>query len=449
MSAVQIASETESYLENIRSFHQHIGETGPSWMRELRGIGSASFEESGFPTARDEEWKYTSVQSIARGEFGVGLRPGQLSRDEIKRFLYESSGWTHLVFVDGRFSPSLSSMPVLDGADIVSLEDGVLAGRADVQKHLGKHVKTSFNAFTALNAAFLRDGAYIRVRQGEAIETPIHLLFVASAAQAAAYPRNLIVLEKDARATVVESYVSVTEDAYLVDTVTEIALEPGANLDYYRVQQEGLGGHHISVVGVQQSEESVFSSVTVNLGAALARNDLNIRLEGQRCECTMLGLSLVDGVRHVDNHTALDHASPNCESHELYKSIVNDRGRSVFNGKIYVHPGAQKTDARQTNRNLLLSKDATVDTKPQLEIFADDVKCTHGATVGQLDEDQMFYLRSRGMSEERASQLLTYGFANDIVEKVKLEALRHYLHQVQMAALHQDPALLEELEEKS
>ncbi len=424
-------------MSDIGLFNSGPGDRGPVWVKDARAIGLQTFENLGFPTSREEEWRYTNVGPIAKGGYAAAPYPTRISKSDVEPFIYLTKDWTTLVFVDGLLAPAASSMPMVDGADIMSLADCIPAASDLVQEHLGKHVRAGFSVFTALNAAYLRDGAYIYVRPHVVVEKPIHLLYVASGdGQSASYLRNLILLGDHAEATIIESFVSLQDGDYLTSTVTELAVGEGAKVDYYRIQQESKQAKHVSVVGVTQERESSFTSTTVNLGGELVRNDLNIVLNGERAECVMNGLSIVDGNRHVDNHTALDHAAPRCESQELYKAIVDDHARSVFNGKIYVRPNAQKTDAKQTNKNLLMSKDATVNTKPQLEIFANDVKCTHGATVGQLDDSQMFYLRSRGLSEDVASQLLTYGFANDIIEKVRPEPLRRYLHKKQVEALN-------------
>jgi Fe-S cluster assembly protein SufD len=433
-----VKQDLSPHLEWLESFHRSSGPVAPV-IAELREKGRRALAEKGFPTRRNEDWKYTDVSGLARRVFlpvasGLGRK---LTEGEISPFLYESPEWPRLVFVDGRFDRELSSLPgVVPGLVVASLAEGLAGGCGSFERCLGQLARPEFSGFTAQNSAALREGAFIRVAAGAKVEPPLHLLFLATQEGAGSYLRNLIIVEEGAAVTFVETYASLECGDYFTNTVSEIFAGRDAVVDCYRLQMESPSAFHVSHVEARQEEGSRVSFTTVNTGGLLVRNDLNVLLAGERCEATLNGLTLVDGDRHVDNHTAIDHASPNCKSHELYKAVLDGRSRSVFNGKIFVRPGAQKTDAKQTNRSLMLSPLATVNTKPQLEIFADDVKCTHGATVGQLRDEEIFYLRSRGMSEDTARQLLTYGFANDIVEKIRVEPVRAFLDRVQMATLH-------------
>jgi Fe-S cluster assembly protein SufD len=293
-------------------------------------------------------------------------------------------------------------------------------------------VKGTETGFTALNTAFLFDGLYLHVPSGVEIAEPIVLVYVAdrSAAETVIQPRNLIVLEERAAAKVVEFYVSNDGGSYLTNAVTEVVLGKRARLEHDKVQFESLSAFHMAVTHVAQSKESVYRSNNFALGGKLVRNELTSAMNDERCECTLNGLSLGTGEQLIDNHTTIDHAKPNCNSWEVYKAVLAGRARGVFNGKIFVRKDAQKTDAKQTNKTLLLSDEATIDTKPQLEIFADDVKCTHGATVGQLDEQQVFYLRSRGIGADDARDILTFAFADEVVGHVSIEAVRDRLEQI-------------------
>lgn len=424
-----VSREVEPFaaqLENLRRQEEVSPRTPLSARRQ---IAFDRFAALGFPTTRDEEWKYTSVAPIARATFrlatpedGRSLTPDTpLPLGDVTR--------CRLVFINGVFAPRLSVVEGLpDGVVVGSLS--AMAQEAEaVERHLARYARWDDRAFVALNTALMTDGAFLYLPRGAVVEEPIHFLFlsIARAEPLVTYPRALIVAEETSQATIVESYVGEPGAVYFTNAVTEIVLAEGAVLDHYRVQRESAAAFHIATQQVYQSRSSTFTTHSVQLGGGLVRNDINAVLDGPGGECTLNGLYVVDGHRHVDNHTAIDHAQPHCNSHELYKGILDGHGTAVFNGKIYVRQGAQKTDAKQTNQNLLLSEDATINTKPQLEIFADDVRCTHGATVGQLDRDALFYLRSRGIGVEAARALLTHAFATDILSRVKVEPLRREL----------------------
>ncbi|MEO5580601.1 MAG: Fe-S cluster assembly protein SufD, partial [Gemmatimonadaceae bacterium] len=323
--------------------------------------------------------------------------------------------------------PDLSSESRLDGVAVESLAD--LMGSVDssfLERSLGKIATTESGAFTALNDAFAADGAVIRVQAATEVTTPIHLIFITTtdAAGSATHPRNLLFLERHSSCTVIESYVSTGDGEYFTNAVTEVNVADGAKLNHYKLQNESESAFHVGTIQVHQGANSRYDSFSLATGAALSRTNVYTRLDGDAAECVMNGLYMVDGTQHVDHQTSIEHVAPNCPSHELYKGILDGRSHGVFNGKVYVHPEAQKTDGKQSNNNLLLSEHARIDTKPQLEIFADDVKCTHGATVGRLDETAMFYLRSRGIGIAQARKLLTYAFAADVLEKIELEPLK-------------------------
>ena len=438
MLTTEKTRETESYLADFGRLAQATAGRDPAWLRARRQAAMDRFAAAGFPTTRQEDWKYTNVAPIARQPFHLAAAPDVVSPEAIAPFTFGEAGWSQLVFVDGHFAPALSSLAGLpDGVRVASLAEALGAGEAPLEAHLGRHADDAASGFTALNTAFLHDGALVYVPSGRIVEAPIHLLFVSTARDplAATHPRVLVLLGRASAATVVESYVALSVGPYLTNAVSELVLGEGASLAHYKVMRESMAAYHVGTTEVYQPRDSVLTSFSIAMGAQLARNGLNVLLDAEGADCTLNGLYLVDGTRHVDNHTAVDHAKPHGTSRELYKGILDGKARGVFNGKVVVRPDAQKTDAQQTNRNILLSEDATIDTKPELQIFADDVKCAHGAAVGQLDPQAVFYLRSRGLSPEAARRLLTYGFASDITSQIKIEPLRAQLDALLLATV--------------
>jgi Fe-S cluster assembly protein SufD len=397
---------------------------GQPWLVELRSEAMERFLALGFPTPRLEEWRFTDVSPITKASFGLpeatqapwleALHP-HLIGDDVPR----------LVFVDGRFAPGLSRVPA--GIVAMSLAEALHDRPAEVRKHLATHATFAERAFAALNTALWSDGAYVMVPRGVAVELPIHLLFLATAAGAMIHPRNLVVVGARAQVTLVETYASLGADAHLTNAVTEMVIEDGAHVEHVKLQGESEKAFHTALVEVAQGRSSNLTTHSFALGGAIVRNDWNTALAAEGAECTLNGLYVPRGRQLVDNHTSIDHVSPHCSSRELYKGILNGRARAVFHGKITVRPAAQKTDARQTNKNLVLSDDTSVNSKPQLEIFANDVKCAHGATVGQIDKQSAFYLRSRGIDEASARRILTYAFAAEMIDKVAHPGLRLHL----------------------
>jgi len=336
-------------------------------------------------------------------------------------------GAVRLVFVDGRYHPELSSRGTSTGGAFIGGLGTAHAERPElVERELARHADDQHDALTALNTAFIEDGAFIHLPAGTVLEAPIHLLFVSSAPGNAtlSQPRNLIVLGAGSQATVVETWAALSDEVYFTNAVSEVVLGDNARLDHYKLQEESARAFHVALTQVHQGRDSRFSSHSVALGAALARNDVRALFAREGSECTLNGLYMATGKQHLDNRTLIDHQSPRCTSRELYKGVLDGHSRGVFSGRVLVRHDAQKTDASQTNKNLLLSDEALIDTKPQLEIFADDVKCAHGAAVGQLDEDALFYLRSRGIGQEAAKSLLTYAFASEMVNLIPLAPLR-------------------------
>jgi Fe-S cluster assembly protein SufD len=428
MSEVLTPPTAVPYLEDFEAFAAGRPAGEPQRLATLRRDAFARFAALGFPTLAQESWRYTDVRELARTRFQPAWRE-RAAAASVRRFFFD--GCTHLVFGNGAFQPALSACgAVPSGVSITSLGQALRELPALVDRHLGRHARFDESPFVALNTAFLEDGALIYVPRGVVIEGPLHVVYVAApgAGPTAAFPRTLIVAGENSQVTVVESYVALDEETpYLTCAVTEIVCEEGAVVDHYKLQREGAAGYHVAAQQVWMGRNASFSSHSLSLGARLARHDVNALLAGEGGDAVLNGLYLVRGEQHVDTQMRVDHLAAHCGSHELYKGILDGRARGVFNGRIHVHPGAQKTDAKQTNRNLLLSRQALVNTNPQLEIFADDVRCTHGSTVGQLDADAVFYLRSRGIGEEAAKSLLTYAFASDIVERIKVEPLRRDL----------------------
>ncbi len=416
------------------------GRKDPAWIGSLREAGLERFLQTGFPTLDDEDWKYTSVAPLAKTPFQAGgpSKTDGLTVAQLQLLTFGEMECTHLVFVNGRFAPALSRRrPLPDGVRAGGLAELLADDPETIQRHLGRHARHQDNPFVALNTAFLADGAFVHLPRRKVLQEPIHLIFVAipNGEPMIAHPRNLIVAEEGSQGAVVESYISLHPKAYFTNAVTEVVAGEGTVLDHCKLQRESEQAYHVATLQAHLGRGAHFSSHAVSLGAALARNDLNMVLDAEGVECVLNGLYLAQGDQHVDNHTFIDHAKPHCASREFYKGVLAGRSHGVFNGKILVREDAQKTDAKQTNKNLLLSEEALVDTKPQLEIYADDVKCTHGATIGQLDDDALFYLRSRGLQEGDARSLLIHAFATDLLERIPLKPVRTGLECLLMTRL--------------
>lgn len=426
MSAV--APITDHYVQAFGSLKAHLPGAGVPWLEALRGEALAQFQIQGFPSTRQEDWKYTSVRPIERRNFALGGESCLgLVEEDLGEALMSGLARHRLVFVNGVYAPQLSHPGDLPrGVRLASMAAIAAQDPRALEPHLGRYARSDGNGFSALNTAYWRDGAYLELAPGTEPAAPIHLIYLSTAqAQPSAHQlRNLFVAGEASRADVIEHYLRLGDGVYLNNVVTEARLGTGAHLDHYRLQEESEQAYHVSTLQVQQGRDSRLTAWGVSLGGALVRHDSNVDLDGEGGECALLGLYVATGRQHVDNHTRIDHRRPRGTSREVYKGVLGGRARAVFNGKVQVHPHAQKTDAEQTNKNLLLSRDAEVDSKPQLEIYADDVKCAHGATVGQLDERMLFYLRSRGIDEANARGMLTYGFARDLVERMGLDAVR-------------------------
>jgi Fe-S cluster assembly protein SufD len=433
---IDVMKEKDLYLSAFAQLEKETADD-PAFLRRLREAAIERFAELGFPTARNEDWRFTNVTRLAQTPF----RPGQPEDGEGRSLLAEArqavgeaDGFHSLLLRNGHLAGQPGAG--LPGGVIVSPLRAHLRTRpGEVEPHLARYAGYENHAFTALNTAFLRDGAFVHVPNGTLLERPLYLVHVSASRgePTVSHPRNLIVVGRNSQVTLVEVYLGRDGEVYFTNAVTEIVVGENAFVDHYKLQSEGRDAFHVANTQVHQARSSNFTSLFVSLGGGLVRNEVRSLLGAEGCECTINGLYLATDRQHVDNLTVIDHAKPHCASHELYKGILDGKAHGVFNGKIFVRQDAQKTDAKQTNQTLLLSEDAVINTKPQLEIFADDVKCTHGATVGQLAADALFYLRSRGLGLAEARDLLTYAFANDVIEKIKVEPLRRRLEELLLA----------------
>lgn len=396
-------------------------------LASLRRRGRERFAEVGFPTLRDEEWRFTSIAPVTKVLWAPAPAV-DLPDDAVAAVAIPGLDSFRLVFVNGRFSEKHSSLSGLpDGVWIGSLESALTKHGDLIKSHLGGYASMESHPFAALNGAFVRDGAFVLVHDDVVVPKPIELLFLTSGNGVAAYPRNLIVGGANSEFSLAESYSATSDDEYLTVGITEVVAGPNARIDHYKLTRDSSRAFHFGITEVHQQRDSLFSSHSLTFGGRIVRNDVGTVLCAEGCTAILNGLYVTSDNQLVDNHTRIDHAKPHCESHELYKGILGGNSRGVFNGRIIVRPDAQKTNSKQTNKNLLLSKEALINTNPQLEIFADDVKCTHGATIGQLDADSLFYLRSRGIGTEESRAILTFAFANDLLERIKLPALRDEL----------------------
>lgn len=421
----EILETTDSPVERLTTLQSSLA-FGPAALQTLRADGLARFRELGFPTTKQEEWIYTNVAPIARTEFRLAdRRPTLIDRASIEPWSLAEEAAIELVFIDGHYSDSLSRTFVPSAVTARSLA-AMLSERTEI---VAPHLAARDGAFTALNAAFLHDGAYISIPDGKVIDRPIHLLFVSTphAAPHLISPRIVVLAGKSSEAKIVETYAAIGEGSYFTNAVTEVVAGENASVDHTRVQLESESAYHVSLTSVRQARSSRFFSHAIQLGGAIVRNEIRASLDGEGSECRLDGLFVLRGTQHVDNHTVIDHATPNCTSEELYKGVLDGRSRGVFDGKIIVRKDAQKTSSRQTNNNLLLSNEAIADSKPQLEILADDVKCTHGSTIGQINEEALFYLQSRGVGRIEARGILTFAFASELVERLNVASLKSRL----------------------
>ena len=429
----QAPTKYDRYRADFGVFRESMGKNGPAWVGGVRQNGIEHFNRLGFPThvQGNERWKYTNVGPIASSTFEYPFEASvdSVSAELVKGLVPLDESWLRLVFVDGSFVPGLSTAKTSNGLQIGNLADVMARDGRVMEEHLGRQALVEDDGFTAINTAFLRDGAFVHLPEGTSPESALHLVYLTTdrPEPIVTYPRTLILAGPNSRLTVVESYVSPSEGPYFTDAVSEIAVGEGAQVEHYRYLKESPEAFHIGTTRVRLDRDSTFSSTSFATGARLARNDLNVLLDGPGSSCFLNGLYVTSGTAHLDNHINVDHAKPHCTSDQYFKGILAGRSRAVFSGRVLVREDAQKTYAKQSDKNLILSKGARINTKPSLEIFADDVQAFHGATAGAMADDALFYMRSRGMDEETARALLIHGFASEIIDRVRLEPLREHL----------------------
>lgn len=435
---IDLKTEPHSLISNFELMRGVLAAYGPESFQVLRERAFRSYSEFGIPTTKDEEFKYLSLRELEQSRF----RPAYgatVDRFEIEQTVVGQIDAITVTFINGEHAPELSTDQVLpEGVFIGSIKDGLVEFEDTIVRHIGeiatlknKLGSSNDERFVQLNTAYLSEGAFVFLPKGVSLTRPIHLLFLSTATHGAfaCHPRTLIILEENSDAKILESYLG-KDGAYFTNAVTEVHMGPNAILEHTKIQLERESSIHIATTGVHQSEHSIYTSNNIGFGAKIGRNDVNVWLDGEHTETWLNGVTVGLGDQVMDNHTRIDHAKPNCNSFEVYKAVLGGRASGVFNGKIFVYEDAQKTDAKQTNQALLLSRTATINTKPQLEIFADDVKCTHGATVGQLREEATFYLQSRGIPKADAEALLVFAFAAEVLAKVTIPGVREVLESV-------------------
>ena len=428
------------YEQYTTDFQALDGVGQPAWLRDIRADAWQRFLAVGLPTARrgNEPYKYTNVAPIADAELALASNGvAELSADELADIAPVQQGDARLVFVDGRYSPALSDVQgVAHGVSVCSLADAIDAGNGLVARHLAQHADIQEDGFIALNTAFISDGAFIEIAEGVSVDSPLHLVFVTTdGTQTVSHPRALVVAGRGSSATIVESYIGVGGNRCLTNSVAEIVLEDDATIEHYRLLMESEDAFHVGVARVQQGAGSVYNSKVFERQVGLGRFDLYTSIDGENASCDLKGLYFTSGRQHMDNYINIDHRKPYTNSRLYYKGILDGRSRAVFGGTVYVQRGAIKVDSHQEDKNLVLSPDAEVDSKPSLFIWADDVKCGHGATAGNIDLDTVFYMRSRGIDLETASRLLIYGFASEIIDAVEDDFLRNYLERLFLDSL--------------
>ena len=429
MRAISTTERLGNYLEVFGELVKRNAEP-PTWLRSLREGAFVRFCEIGFPTTKDEDWRFTNLSAISQTQF-------QLARDAYDPIVPTTlqpvlvpGAACRLVFVNGRFVSALSDLESLPaGVKVSSLADEIARNSSAVEPHLGRYPNVERDAFGALNTAFFEDGAFVYLPRRTVLEEPISLLFISvpGGEPSMAHPRNLIIAEENSQASIVEDYISLGDGVFFSNVVTELIAGDNAVISHYLIEREDIRALNVSTLFTLQGRSSYVASHSVLVGGALVRNNVHPVLAGEGAECLINGLFIGKGRQHLDNYMLVEHASPHCSSRQFYNGILDDHAHGVFHGRIIVHKDAQKTDAKQTNRNLLLSDNAQIDTKPQLEIYADDVKCTHGATIGQVEEEALFYLRSRGVDEASARALLLYAFASECLDRMSCAPVREYL----------------------
>ncbi|MEX2670673.1 MAG: Fe-S cluster assembly protein SufD [Phycisphaeraceae bacterium] len=431
----EVLTKHESFHESLAAVPERTG--GPAWLDKLHQHGKQQFEQLGFPTQQDEPWRFTNVAPIVKTPF-VTAEPGaKIDADALAPYRLGDVAGMKLVFVDGHFRAELSDLrDAPKGLRVMPMSEAIRDHAALLRPHLGQYAEIA-DGFDALNAAHFTEGVFVHVARNVQVEQPIELLFVASGSEqpVMSHGRNLIVAEPDAKVTVVESYAGPFGGKYLNNAVTEVTVAEQAHVDHYFVERDSEDAFNLTSLRIRQGRDSRFESHTALFGGSIVRNNVIVELAGENCDSTINGLFMGHGSQHMDNYMRVIHGGPNGDSRQFYKGILDDKSHGVFSGRIVVREGAQKTDAKQTNRNLLLSDDATVNTMPQLEIYADDVKCTHGATMGQLSKDAQFYLEARGIDAATARSMLIYAFAGESLERMNVAPIRDELEQLMLDRL--------------
>lgn len=421
------------FINQFNEFEKSLNGEKSSELHQLRKNAINRFEKLNFPSQKDEEWKYTNISSLLKHDFFPAVNKEIVSSQLINKFLFDELEHSLLVFVNGIYSSELSKISDLPkGVEVGSLAEAIKNNNPLIKKHLGNYSKDDNYFFTTLSSAFIKDGAFIYVPDGKIIEKPVHVIFYtkSSGNKILTQPRNVFIAGKNSQLSIIEHYVSDEQNIYLTNAVTEIFADENAIVDHIKLQEESSKAFHIARMDVDQERSSNFSSHLISYGAEISRNDFNTRFNAQGSESVLNGLFMINDEQLFDAHTMIDHAKPYCNSHEHFKGILQDKAKGVFNGKVMVRQNAQKTNAFQQNNTILLSDDAVMNTKPQLEIFADDVKCSHGATIGKLNDEAKFYLKSRGIGEEAATAMLIHAFASDVITSIKIPALRVYLEEI-------------------
>lgn len=429
----------EALLSNIKN---NLTSTSASdSLVETKQEALQALSQLEIPTSRHEEWKYTDISKALKKNFDFNINPGsaQYTPSQIDSFKFPGLDAYHLIFINGRFNSSLSTLPIADNKITIStLSEAIQKEEAIIKEHFSKHIDVKKDVFAALNTAFVEDSVFIKIPGNTKVEKPIVFLLISdsTSGNTVSQPRNLIHIGQGSEVSLVENYISVGTNPQFTNSIGEIVVSENATVDFYKLQNEGEHSYHVGTTQVYQSKNSNFSSTTITTNGGMVRNNLNIKLDGENSNGYMYGLYLLNGKTHVDNHTTVDHAKPHAYSNELYKGVMDGKSTGIFNGKIFVRQDAQKTNAFQSNRNVLLSDEATVNTKPQLEIWADDVKCSHGATTGQIDEEALFYLQSRGISKDSAKAMLMIAFASEIVQVIKIKEIKEHVEHLIADLLH-------------
>ncbi len=433
----------ELFINNFKTFESELNGNAKGHFHDIRKKAISSFESMGIPSAKNEEYKYTNLGKALKSKFDFShpSEAGNLAEEAITKHLIPNLEANVLVFINGKYSSEASNIiSPSDEIQIMTLQEAFKEGNAEVEAHFAKHADYKKDAYVALNTGFSLDGLFVHVPKNKIVEKPVALYFINDATKGQTYnqPRNLFIAGENSHVSFIETFKTEGDAESFSNAVTEIVVNRSAHVTYHKIQNDLNTTYHVGATQVWQDHQSNFSAYTITLNGGIIRNNMNIVQDGEGCETHMYGLYLIDGKTHVDNHTAVDHRQPNSFSNELYKGILEEKSRGVFNGKVYVRQAAQKTNAFQSNKNILLSDNATVNTKPQLEIWADDVKCSHGCTTGQLDKDALFYLQARGLCKTSARALLLYAFAMDVMESLKLEPLKAYLEEIISDRLHKD-----------